>query len=387
MLVLFISLLSLCAHSQMGTDESFQCLEEFNCNNQGTNCQSFSPQKRFRCCGLVANGSEVCTEAVEHNQYPGVNADWSKHGDSYHLCTNSALEAMGLDRNGNPRDTHVVLKDLCCGDIEAFTITPQGQFNTFNSYLPCSPCSSFIVWPFPTFDSMNSSLKYPASRNQADEVQMANPDGSDNFYYADWVTFNESWRADFKKQPQHRNEYYPGGFMHAKLREYNKPPVCVYLPNSGGKMIEIKAEPEAPGNRLCVSDLKDDFTNKDSSGQTTTCDDSQLRTCFSEASTESENPPDFAFYIYCDGEGCEDSDVDFWLRARHNERKLSDVEDDTALDNPEMYCQYILDEYPEWDIYPSDITPLIDERQQPRYDGSVSAFSFFAVFVLGFLQA
>jgi len=185
------------------------------------------------------------------------------------------------------------------------------------------------------------------------------------------VTLNTKWQ-DVHLDGQHTQ---PAGFVSAVLREFSDPPVCVFVPNSAGKMIEIKAEPEEAGNRLCVSDLHDDVLGRNEGGQGTPCDETRLKTCFPDASDDK----DFTFYIFCNNEGCsEGANVPFWLRARVSENSWQEGHS-TARDNVEMWCQYVQDDYPAWDVYPFDLEETKPPPIRPINDNSSSSLTVFTI--------
>jgi len=202
--------------------------------------------------------------------------------------------------------------------------------------------------------------------------------------------FNKEWyEEDFLAQddPVGSNKIYPAGFKHATLQEYNNPPVCVFVPNSAGKVIELKLEPDEKNSRLCISDLQDDMNSRNDPGQNTTCDDFRLLSCFAdggESDTTRDKKKDFAFFVTCD-EGCEEGgEVHFWYRARVSKRGWYNVDEDSdkqvAADNTEMWCQYILEKYPDFNVYPQDLVPDGYERMQPVLEsGTLELFTIFPI--------
>lgn len=146
-------------------------------------------------------------------------------------------------------------------------------------------------------------------------------------------------------------------------------------------MIEIKTEPEESGNRLCVSDLKDDVLGRNEGGQGTPCDESRLKTCFPDASDDK----DFTFFIFCNNEGCSEGfDVPFWLRARVSELSWQEGHT-TATDNVEMWCQYVQDDYPAWDVYPFDIEETLPPPIKPIDNSGSASLTIFTIVCMFFL--
>lgn len=265
-------------------------------------CFEDSTSGQTTCCGIVANGERHCANANEWDEYQG----------SYRRCVND-LNTARNDPEG---------MDLCCESSEIEN---------------CGVCKSFFIWEFETYQDFEDSDKV--------------------------TTENLSWREDYLDQNlDDRNAYdnliYPGGFAHGTLKEFNEPPLCVFIPGAAGRVIEIKVEPDEQGDRLCVADLQDDINGRNDPGQITTCDDVRLNTCFPDGSVNPDKTG-FPFYIFCD-ESCEEGgDVMLWFRARYSAEAWTDNNND-VLTNVEMWCDYVLRDYPEYDVYPSDITPPAD---------------------------
>jgi len=269
------------------------------------------------CCGIVANGERHCGDITEWNEYQG----------SYRRCSNSLATAQSQGM------------DLCCESSEIEN---------------CGVCKSFFVWEFESYEDFENSDKV--------------------------TTDNLDWRTDYldqdlSDQDAYDNNIYPGGFAHGTLKEFNEPPLCVFIPGAAGRVIEIKVEPDEQGDRLCVGDLQDDINGRNDPGQITTCDDVRLNTCFPDGSI---NPTKdgFPFYIFCD-ESCEEGgDVMLWFRARYSEQAWTGDNND-VLNNVEMWCEYVLRDYPEYDVYPSDITPPADPNLGDGGDSAAALVLFF----------
>jgi len=293
----------------------------------------------WKCCGLMANGQRQCANANEWRNVGG-SADFTLKTNRFSLCVDNVanIYSTGTDDDGNQ---YTITKDLCC----------QNEY-----FSDCGVCRGFVVWEFNTFDEMDQSPK---------------------------TTFDEHWKANYTRQSDddtnaYDNKFYPSGFIHATLREYNDPPVCVYMPEAGGHIIEIKVEPDEEGNTVCVNDLHDDQQERDNPGQITTCDDTRLRTCFSDGEMGvDDNVPGFAFYIDCE-QGCADGDIHLWLRARASAKKWSDVEMEDAEENTEMWCQWMDKDDPRYEMYPSEIRPERVAISQPMEDSVASLSVLFA---------
>lgn len=289
----------------------------------------------FQCKGYMANGE--LQQSAAGNWYNVLGSAQVKT-TRFSLCDKTLDGAIQNN------------VDLCCEN---------------DYFSDCGVCGGFSVWPFETFEEMSGDSR---------------------------VTFDDNWKETYLGQKEdntkaYDNTVFPAGFMHAKLREFNDPPVCVFIPSAGGRVIEVRVEPEESGNTVCFNDLYDDTEERNNPGQITTCDDTRLRTCFSDGDLKknaNDNTPGFPFYINC-VEGCEDSDINLWFRARASETSWADVTNQDAEFNMEMWCMWMDQNDTKWDTYPSEIAPPGAVLENPP-DDSVSAISvlFSAVFVLFF---
>merc|ERR1719184_429695 len=267
-------------------------------------------------------------------------------------------DAISEGTTGAPRPR----RDLCCENDE---------------FQDCALCKSFAVWDF-TVDHVNSHGGDPTLErdllkpdcSDAASWQLSESDGNDE---CGKTTLSVDWRTMKSNQPlpafdngatsypsyAYDNKVYPAGYQHATLREFNDPPVCVYAPNVGGRVLEIKVEPEEAGSQLCVDDLLADTAEKNNPGVTQACDDVRLQTCFPDANSDGEDAGGFAFLISC-SESCADGDVDLWFRLRASVNKWTEAGDenkgtDKTEVNTEMWCmwgnQNMLDELPEVDSF------------------------------------
>merc|ERR1712146_396116 len=129
-----------------------------------------------------------------------------------------------------------------------------------------------------------------------------------------------------------------GGFVHAKLREFNDPPVCVFIPSAGGPVIKCESSPKNLAT-LCASMTSTMILKNETIPVKLPLDDTRLRTSFSDGDlkkNENDNAPGFPFYINC-VEGCEDSDISLWFRARFSDISWADVVNQDAEFNIEMW--------------------------------------------------
>jgi len=345
--------------------------------------------KDWYCCGYMANGRKQCDKM---GSWRVVN------GNSFTLCETTYQAAVATTANGREKPR----RDLCCVN---------------NHFQDCTSCKSFVVWDFTvspnsyggdrvlegSYNCNKDSTKDIPDPTECDDVEGIEVNGK--------VTLKDTWRDVFYEQPAktltyqneeytyppyaYSNEVYPAGFSHATLREFNDPPVCVYAPNVGGRVLEIRVEPEEAGSQLCVDDLLADTAEKNNPGVTQACDDSRLQTCFPDANSDGD-AGGFAFLISC-SESCADGDVDLWFRLRASVNKWTEAGDatkgtDKTEVNTEMWCmwgnQNMLDELPDdvdsfkgldgdfsrWDVYPSDLEPETDPQVRP-VESNVSCFS------------
>jgi len=287
-----------------------------NVEDFGANFDCIESGGQWECCGIVANGERHCAPWEE----------WSEYQGSYRRCNVNLDQA--IENN----------MDLCCDSALIDN---------------CGVCKAFFIWEFSTYEEMNDSQKTTFVKNWEELYLDQNLDDKDAY----------------------DNQIYPGGFAHGTLKEFNEPPVCVYIPGAGGSSIEIKVEPDEQGDRLCVSDLEDDINGRNDPGQITTCDDVRLNTCFPDGSLDEEKDG-FAFYIFCD-ESCEEGgDVYLWFRARYSDTKWTD-EDANSSDGVEMWCEYVNGNYPEYDVFPSDVA-----YEKPPIQFEPSSTSSFVIFFI-----
>jgi len=377
------------------------------------------------CCGYMANGRKQCDKL---NEWKMVN------GNSFTLCETTYQKAIAKSRKTGDNENGPVRekprRDLCCSN---------------DHFQDCTSCKSFVVWDFTveadSYADLSNNVKnanpdptfggdkvleasYNCNKDSTDDIpdasQCANIVDQNNNVLVEIdgkVTLKDTWRDVFYNQPDkviegtdityppyaYSNEVYPAGFSHATLREFNDPPVCVYAPNVGGRVLEIRVEPEEAGSQLCVDDLLADTAEKNNPGVTQACDDVRLQTCFPDANSDGADAGGFSFVISC-SESCADGDVDLWFRLRASVNKWTEAGDsskgtDKTEVNTEMWCmwgnQNMVGELPEtgtdgeviesftgldgdfsrWDVYPSDLEPETDPQVRP-VESNVSGFSF-----------
>lgn len=129
---------------------------------------------------------------------------------------------------------------------------------------------------------------------------------------------------------------FPVGFKPFDLREFNEPPICIWVPNSGDKKVEVMIETEMNDASICIRDGSDLGIGRNSEvGNVDTCNEGRLEACFTAATREGRK--DFFFMIYCEG-SCEATDIDLWLRIRAS-RSDWNVGKKTTEDDIEMWCE------------------------------------------------
>lgn len=166
--------------------------------------------------------------------------------------------------------------------------------------------------------------------------------------YRNWTAVDESdwyWDSDWATRIANNQATYPVGFQQFTLAEFNEPPICLHVPNSGDKKVEILIESESADASICIHDASDLGYSNNDVGNVATCGKGQLYSCFTaaeagevnEETQETISLEDFSFYVYCQ-ESCEASDVNLWIRIRTSnqtwDQGKTGVEDDL-----EMWCE------------------------------------------------
>jgi len=349
-MIMFIANLLLLVHSsqqQRRFNEKYYN-EKFECffDKAGVYSEHFGYAKNANpapevCCGKMANGLRQCDLASK----------WRKVGDSdFSLCEGQFGRALSEGR------------DLCC------------QNSYFNN---CDVCKSFMVWPYYNFNDEQGAngLDSPKRDNKGMRTVVMNDTTWEDKYDNQEPPANAPDLA-------YTNEYHPIGFVNARLAEFNAPPVCVFVPTAGGRVIEIRVESDTPGNKVCVDDLQDDsLANKNNPGITQSCDDSRLKTCFPDGAVglnAANERVGFAFLITCQ-DSCEARDIDLWLRVRASDTTWEQGSE-AAETNVEMWCQWGIsgEQFSKWDRFPSDLTPPKDPKIFPS-DSGVAKFSTLSI--------
>jgi len=177
--------------------------------------------------------------------------------------------------------------------------------------------------------------------NPLDQFCIASADSEENeqIIWEDVSLENWYWGDDYNAKIAQGETVYPAGFKQYTLAEFNQPPVCMTVPESGDKKVEILIETAVEDAHVCIHDASDiGFANNDV-GNVDTCGMGLLYACFTAAEAETVNNgvEDFSFYVYCK-ESCEASDVGLWIRVRTStqtwEQGKTGVDDDL-----EMWCE------------------------------------------------
>lgn len=292
-------------HPVSDYNDHFNCIETYEYDEQN---DTWNKSGDWECCGYNGLGERHCADESE----------WEKYEGKYRRCKSLPFNGMRT-----PEDMIGSGYDLCCDSGEPY----------IND---CGKCKSFYIWDFTSHASMDAAS-----------------------------TLEENWRDEYTaqtltNQDGYDNKVFPAGFQKATLREFNDPNICIYVPQAAGKTIEIKVESEEAGDRLCIGDLHDESTDRNNPGQNDACSDTNVSTCFGDANVDSTDidKVGYPFYIFCD-EGCEEGggsgDVSLWLRARFSPKTWLEGTYN-ANDNVEMWCEYVVRDYPEYDVFPSDLS-------------------------------
>lgn len=166
--------------------------------------------------------------------------------------------------------------------------------------------------------------------------------------YYNWTDVDEKnwyWESDWAAKIANNDDVNPVGFRQYTLTEFNQPPICLHVPNSGDKKVEILIESESADASICIHDASDlGYANNDV-GNVATCGKGQLYSCFTaaeqptvdEETQETTALEDFSFYVYCQ-ESCEASDVNLWIRIRTSEQTWDEGKRSVESDL-EMWCE------------------------------------------------
>jgi len=147
------------------------------------------------------------------------------------------------------------------------------------------------------------------------------------------------WHANYSEEVASGNDVNPAGFKAYTLKEFNEPPICITVPGSGDKKVEILIQTMSEDAHVCIHDASDiGYANNDV-GNVDTCGMGRLYACFTAAEAEDDTNTyeDFSFYVFCK-ESCESSDIGLWMRVRTSNQTWK-VGKTGVADDLEMWCE------------------------------------------------
>lgn len=147
---------------------------------------------------------------------------------------------------------------------------------------------------------------------------------------------------DWEEQLANGTTVYPAGFRNYTLGIYNDPPVCMAVPRSQDKKIEIMVESPMENVNLCVIDASYNGISNNQVGSVQNCGTGKIYACFTAAMADNTDPEyneqeRFGFYISCQ-EGCEDMAIDVWVRVRLSTQSWTQGKTNTT-DDLEHWCE------------------------------------------------
>jgi len=149
----------------------------------------------------------------------------------------------------------------------------------------------------------------------------------DDWYWGEdwdeWVANNTS-----PKVVDEAGAVYPAGFKNYVLGQYSEPPICMLVEGSSDKKVEILMESPLENANLCIRDASYTGAGNNEVGNIENCGSGKIYACFTAATQDGD---DFGFYVTCE-EGCEDMEVDVWIRVRVSPRSWDQGKDDLETD-------------------------------------------------------
>jgi len=147
------------------------------------------------------------------------------------------------------------------------------------------------------------------------------------------------WETDWEQQITNGQTIYPAGFRNYELGIYNEPPVCMFVPGSKNKKVEIMVESPMENVNLCIYDADYDGISNNNVGSVQNCGTGKLYACFTGAQVEENGTSNenFGFIVKCE-EGCEDMTIDLWIRVRLSSRTWQQGKD-TVENDLEHWCE------------------------------------------------
>jgi len=153
---------------------------------------------------------------------------------------------------------------------------------------------------------------------------------------------------------------YPAGFQPFILARYSEPPICIMAQGSRNKKVEILMESPMDNVNLCITDASYSGTGTNDVGSVQNCGTGKIYACFTGATADSSE--NFGFYVDCQ-EGCEDMDIEVWIRIRVSDRSWDEGKEQTSDTDLEHWCEQergttVDDEGNNlYYTYPSDLLP------------------------------
>lgn len=197
----------------------------------------------------------------------------------------------------------------------------------------------------------------------------------DRWYWGnDWDEFQANGTDPFPGDPPTpyyrpdaigKQELFPAGFKRYTLAWYNEPTLCLRVPGSGDKKVEVLLESDVENANFCIHDASDLGVNTNNVGNVNVCGSGQVYACFT-AATNDENAAsahkDFGFYVSCQ-DGCEQADMTVWIRVRLSTQTWDKGKTSTQ-DDLEMWCEnekgtFVNDDEKgnRYYTYPTDLIP------------------------------
>jgi len=165
----------------------------------------------------------------------------------------------------------------------------------------------------------------------------------DDWYWGDdWAEWEKNGTSPIDKSA---GDVYPAGFQAFNLGWYNQPPICMLVPGSHDKKVEILVESDTKNTNLCIHDASDTTVDLNNAGSVSNCGMGKLYACFTAATSDENTLGDgnvgenFGFYVFCNGQGCEQTDITVRIRIRLSDLSWDDGKTDTENDL-EHWCEH-----------------------------------------------
>lgn len=181
-----------------------------------------------------------------------------------------------------------------------------------------------------------------ASAAVADDLSNFCPKGYDTWSEVpqnDWYWGND-WEELIANgtNPPGKSGVFPVGFRRYELAWYNEPPICMLVPNSHDKKVEVLVYSDLENANLCIHDASDLGVAQNDVGDVNTCGSGQIYACFTAATTDDgTTKDDFGFYVSCQ-DGCEQMETTVHIRVRLSNQDW-DAGKTGVDDDLEMWCE------------------------------------------------